>query len=82
MATRASAVREARPGLPDLLTYTENACSGNAGFLVPRSAVAGAHSGKVIFDPAQLGLRVREALANARTAEDPSCTAPVADAHE
>lgn len=71
-------VREARRGLPELLIYIENA----GDFLVPMSAVAAVHSGKVILDPARLGLRVREALANARNSEDPSYTAPAADADE
>jgi hypothetical protein len=49
---------------------------------VPMSAVAAVHSGKVILDLARVGLRVRDALANARDSEDPSYTAPATDADE
>jgi hypothetical protein len=72
------AVREVRHGLPELLIYIENA----GDFVVPMSAVAAVHSGKVILDLARVGIRVREALASARDSEDPSYTAPAADADE
>jgi hypothetical protein len=72
------AVREVRHGLPELLIYIENA----GDFVVPMSAVAAVHSGKVILDLARVGLRVRDALANARDSEDPSYTAPATDADE
>ena len=72
------AVREVRHGLPELLIYIENA----GDFVVPMSAVAAVHSGKVILDPSRVGLRVRKALANARDSEDPSYIAPANDADE
>ena len=72
------AVREVRHGLPELLIYIENA----GDFVVPMSAVAAVHSGKVILDLARVGLRVLDALANARDSEDPSYTAPATDADE
>jgi len=71
-------VREVRSGLPELLIYIEN----GGDFLVPMSAVAAVHSGKVILNFTRLDLRVREALANAHNSEDPSYTAPSADADE
>ena len=73
-------VREVRRGLPDLRIYIENA----GDFLVPKSAVAAVHSGKVILDLARLGMRerVRDALANAHNSVDPSYTASAGDAVE
>jgi len=72
------AVREVRRGLPELLIYIENA----GDFVVPMSAVAAVHSGKVVLDSSRVGLRVRRALATARDSEDPSYTAPADDADD
>lgn len=71
-------VREVRRDPPGLLIYIENA----GDFEVPMSVVAAVHSGKVILDPSRVGLRLRDALAHARNSEDPSYTAPPADAGE
>jgi hypothetical protein len=72
------AVREVRRSPAELLIYIENAGE----FVVPTSAVAAVHSGKVILDSTRVGMRVRDALAGARDSEDPSYTAPGNDADE
>ena len=71
-------VREVRPDLPGLLICIENA----GDFPVPTSVITAVHSGKGILDCARLEPRVREAPADARNPEDPSYTAPAADANE
>jgi hypothetical protein len=72
------AVREVRRSPPELLIYIENA----GDFVVPASAVAAVHSGKVILDRSRVGLRVRDALAGARDSEDPSYIAPGTDPND
>ena len=51
-----------------LTVYVENA----GDFSIPMDAVSAVHSKKVIFDVSKLEPRVRDAIAHAHDAEDPS----------
>jgi len=62
------AVRAVSPqGRPELVIYVENA----GDFAVSLDAVESVHSGKVIFNCAKLGPRLRKAIGHAHDAEKP-----------
>ena len=63
------AVREVAPrGRREVVIYVENA----GDFVVPLSAVAAVHSGKVILNRDKLDHRLREAIGHAHDSEDPN----------
>ena len=62
------AVREVLRGRREIVIYVENA----GDFVVPLSAVAAVHTGKVILNRDRLERRLREAIAHAHDAEDPN----------
>jgi hypothetical protein len=51
----------------ELVVYVENAGE----FRVSREAVHAVHSGKVIFDPDKLDIRLRRAIGRAHDSEEP-----------
>lgn len=63
------AVREVAPqGRQEVVVYVENA----GDFYVPLDAIADVHAQKVILNPAKLDKKLRQAIAHAHDAEDPS----------
>jgi hypothetical protein len=63
------AVREVAPqGRQEVVVYVENA----GDFYVPLDAVADVHAQKVILNRAKLDKKLRQAIAHAHDAEDPS----------
>jgi hypothetical protein len=63
------AVREVAPqGRQEVVVYVENA----GDFYVPLDAIADVHAQKVILNRAKLDKKLRQAIARAHDAEDPS----------